>query len=274
MKTASRTFGIYKVSILHDGVLKPPSNVLVHPEGQRALEKALDGFDASELKMVVNCFLLEGPDEIILIDTGVGSFWGEGFGQARDALKAAGVNPQDVKKVIITHVHGDHVAGLFEAGTLYYPNAEVYVPDVDLNHFSDKAIMAATPEQRRGGFTMGDLLNTHYGPRLQRFQEGKLLDEIEIIQLPGHTPGHVGCLIGRDGDQLLILADGLHLAELQPRDPNISLVYDLDMDNAISSRKRALSRAADEGWVIAGSHLRGFSRVERKGEGFTLEPLA
>lgn len=273
MATASRTFGSYTVSILQDGILTPPSSVITHPDGEKALQDVLAHVDGPELHLVINCFLLQGPEGTILIDTGAGTLWGPDYGKARTALKAAGVDPHDVDKILITHVHGDHVAGLFEAGAAYFPNAQIYVPDTDLTYFSDKAILATTPEQRRGAFAMADLLTAQYQSRLHRFQQDTLFDEISAVRLPGHTPGHVGFVIGSSGDQVLILADALHLATLQPEDPRICLVYDQTPDQAIASRKLALAKAVDEGLLVAGSHIEGFNRVRRVGEGFSLERL-
>jgi len=60
----------------------------------------------------------------------------------------------------------------------------------------------------------------------------------------------------------------LHLGELQPNDPEIGLVYDLDVQMAARTRQATLELATREDWIIAGSHLTGWPRATcRRGRG-------
>lgn len=53
---------------------------------------------------------------------------------------AAGIQPDDVSRVILTHIHGDHALGLIDGDRPYFPKAEIWVPEADL---------AFSPMQRR-----------------------------------------------------------------------------------------------------------------------------
>lgn len=96
---------------------------------------------------------------------------------------------------------------------------------------------------------------------------------IEARPLPGHTPGHTGYLVRGEDNDLLIWGDTLHLGDLQPGDPKIGLVFDLDPDMAVQTRQATLEEAVREGWIIAGGHITGFGRVQRASEGYQISTV-
>jgi len=66
----------------------------------------------------------------------------------------------------------------------------------------------------------------------------------------------------------------VHLSAIQISHPDAALAYDLDKNQAITSRKRILDMAASERLAIAGAHVNapGFGYVVRKGATFAFEP--
>jgi len=145
--------------------------------------------------MDINCFALRNADGFTVVDVGAGPSWGPTFGQARTAMREAGIALEEVQRILRTHIHDDHVLGLFDEGTPYFPHAEVLVPEKDLAFFTDPGAWHATPEARRGGFDMAEQLQKIYGPRVRRIPEGPVLAGIEARPLPVHTPGHTGYLV-------------------------------------------------------------------------------
>ena len=272
MPPVSRRFGPYDVSICVDGVYQAPTEILVHHAGTEARELALQGWGRDEVKLDVNCFILRGPDGISLIDSGAGVDWGPAFGHARETMRSDGVAPGDVRRVLLTHIHGDHALGLFAVEDAYFPNAEIWVPEPDFAFFTDPAAREITPERRRGGFAIAERLLRVYGERMKRIADGPVLPGVEAVPLPGHSPGHTGYRILGDDGTLLIWGDALHVGDLQPGDPEIGVVFDSDPAMAVATRRAALARAADDGWVVAGGHIAGFNRVSRADAAFALSP--
>ena len=271
-----RRFGQYTVTTVLDGVFEAPSDVLLHAAGDEARRSLIEKRSGRGIKIDVNCFVLNGPGGITLIDSGAADAFGPALGKARAALQAAGIRPEQIDRVLLTHVHGDHAFGLLDGAAAWAPRAELLIPEADLAYFTDSAIRAAQPEANRGSFDLAAKLVNAYAGRLRALPNGQVpgLLGIEALPLPGHTPGHTGYLL-RDGkDSLLIWGDALHLQNEQPVDPELHLVFDTDPALALRTRRALLEQLATEGWTVAGSHVTGFGRVQRAGNAFSFVPVA
>jgi glyoxylase-like metal-dependent hydrolase (beta-lactamase superfamily II) len=273
MTNSSRHFGRYEVILLRDGVFEAPADVLIHADGDAARHRVIEAWGKPTLQVDVNCFALRDADGIILVDAGTGTSWGPKYGHARSALHEAGIAPDQIGRILLTHIHGDHALGLFDGDTPYFPHADVFVPESDFAFFTNPAARQATPEARRGGFNVAEQLQRVYGSRVRRIKEGPVFAGIEARPLPGHTPGHTGYLVRGEDNDLLIWGDTLHLGDLQPGDPKIGLVFDLDPDMAAQTRQATLEEAVREGWIIAGGHITGFGRVQRASEGYQISTV-
>ncbi|EHL99099.1 metallo-beta-lactamase domain protein [Acetobacteraceae bacterium AT-5844] len=273
MAASKREFGVYTVMHLRDGIFEPSSDVVIHARGDAARQAVLDRL-GPQLHLEVNCFLLRGPDGVALIDAGTGDHWGAALGQARAALKAAGVAPEQVARVLLTHLHGDHALGLLEGDAAWLPRAEILVPEADLRFFTDPAAREALPEAKRGAFGITERVLRAYEGRVRPIPNGPVaaFPGIEAIPLPGHTPGHTGYLLRGGTQDLLIWGDALHLFTEQAADPETGLAYDIDPALAIRTRQDMLARAAREGWMVAGAHVPGFGVLEAAGSGYRVLP--
>lgn len=271
MDRTTRRIGPYEVSILRDGVFEAPLDVLIHADGAQARDEAVARWGKPKVGIVVNCFALRGTDGVTLVDAGTGPSWGEAMGHAPAAMAAAGIAPEEVARVLITHLHGDHALGLFDGGRARFPHAEIVVPEADFGFFGDEANRARTPERKQGGFAIAATLKQHYAGRI-RTVTGEAHPGITLIPLPGHTVGHAGYLIEGGEESLLLWGDALHLSDLQASDPGIGFVYDFDPAAAVASRRAILERAARAGWLVSGGHIEGFRRVVEKGPAYELVP--
>jgi glyoxylase-like metal-dependent hydrolase (beta-lactamase superfamily II) len=268
----TRRFGSYEVTVLIDGVYRAPIEHLAHATSDAARDAAVAAWGAPTVDMDVNLFLLRSPDGVTLVDAGTGPFWGPQLGLGRAALAAAGVAPEDVVRVLVTHLHGDHALGLFTDAGAYFPNADVYAPKADLDVFGNAALKETVPAYRRGGFDIAPRLLASYGERVKPLEEGPVLPEIEAIAMPGHTPGHFGYLIGAGTERLLLWGDLVHAPALQLDDPDFCFIYDADAAIGAVSRRTIFARASGERWVASGGHVSGFVRVETAGDAWRFIP--
>lgn len=270
MAQTARRFGSYDVTLLVDGVFSAPTEVLIHAGGDAARQRLIEAWGDKGIRIDVNCFLLRGPNGISLVDAGCGTVWGDTFGKARDALRAEGIVPEQVDRVLLTHIHGDHALGLLDGTAAWLPRAEVLVPEADLAFFTDPAARMTQPEARRGGFDIAANLVRAYAGRLRAIPAGAVaaMPGVEAVSLPGHSPGHTGYRLDGAEHGLMIWADAVHLQDAQTADPEIGLIYDVDPALAVRSRRALLERSAQEGLVVAGGHVTGFGRVQRAGDAF------
>jgi glyoxylase-like metal-dependent hydrolase (beta-lactamase superfamily II) len=153
--------------------------------------------DAIRFPNAINVLLLENDDGWTLVDTGA-----EGeAARIREALTALGSGPEDLKRIFLTHHHGDHIGGL-EGLTEWAPHAELGATEYEALVISGKLPPAppTNPILRRlvasddPAFPVGKIL-----------REGDVVSGFRIIATPGHSLGHVSLL--RDADGLLFTAD-------------------------------------------------------------------
>ena len=100
-----------------------------------------------------NPVVLTGPAFCALIDTGNGPQPpGSTCGWLRENLVAAGIAPDGIDTVVISHCHGDHVLGLLDPqGRPAFPGARVLVPGVEWRFWMDDAELARAPAGRMAG---------------------------------------------------------------------------------------------------------------------------
>jgi glyoxylase-like metal-dependent hydrolase (beta-lactamase superfamily II) len=102
-----------------------------------------------------------------------------------------------------------------------------------------------------------------------------LVPGIRAMPAYGHTPGHTASMVESQGQRLLLWGDIVHVAEVQFADPDITIDYDVDRHAAMTSRKRWLSDAAQQGYLVGGAHLSfpGLGHVRADPKGYSWIPL-
>lgn len=160
-------------------------------------------------------YALEFPDGLIVIDTGLAADTpsprrlrgfppaplpgGEEIGER---MRAVGLDPADVRTVVLNHLDWDHTGGLW-----HFPHAEVLVHRPEFKFArSLPGRLRYRPELWPGEFspTLYDLDPEPYGP----FPSSRPIDadgEVRIVPIPGHSPGQVG-VVCRSGDVTLLFA--------------------------------------------------------------------
>ena len=174
-------------------------------------------------RVPILCWAIEHPDGIVMVDSGESSRAGKPgyqpgwdlYGrfavrfsvtpeqEAGPQLKALGLDPADVRWVVMTHMHGDHAGGLS-----HFPSSEIVMSERE----------AAAALARTG--PLNGYHNKHYpewlAPRRLSFDSGpwESFDAssaltgdgaVRIVPTPGHTNGHLSVAVD-DGDEIVLLA--------------------------------------------------------------------
>lgn len=226
-------------------------------------------------------FLVNTGKRLILVDTGTGGWWGGGaFGRVGANLHSAGYAPEQVDLVLITHMHSDHIGGLSTRdGQRVFPNADVYVAKAENDFWLSPEIAAKAPKEVQGFFESAQAISAPYikAGKWHTFSgSDEIAEGIKTVALPGHTPGHTGYEFSSKGQKILFWGDIIHALGPQLKHPEVSVVFDIDPDAAVATRKNLLPVLGEEGALIAGPHLPfpGMGRLHKEESGYSWAPVA
>src|SRR4051794_13363419 len=160
----------------------------------------------------VNAFLVVEDDGLTVVDTMLP--------RSQDGILAAARElGAPIARIVLTHAHGDHVGSL-DALAAALPQAQVSISARDARLLAgDKRLDPAEPQSKlRGGYPS---VATRPGRELQ---PGDRVGSLEVIDAPGHTPGHIALLDTRDrtliaGDAYSTLGGVETSARVNPRFP-------------------------------------------------------
>jgi len=273
-----RKIGDIVVTALSDGYNDGNLDLLKNVDVNEARSILVDAFRPVR-RISINTFLAHTRDGTVLVDTGTGGSLAPTNGWLLRNLEAAGLKPQDIGAVLLTHMHPDHSAGLTntETGKPFFPNAELVMNEAEPRYWLDDGEMARAPNDHvRSMFVHSRAQIAPYKARTRLFSGGEVFPGIVAMPIPGHTPGHTGFMISSAGQQLLIWGDVVHLPEVQAALPDTGTNFDVDYEQAVKSRKRVLDQVATDKLLVTGMHLHfpGFHYVARRGSGYALHAEA
>ena len=197
-----------------------------------------------ETEAGINVFLVDfGEFGYILFDAGIGADKG---GRLMETLDSLDISPNEISQIFITHLHFDHVGGLFNPdGTAAFPSANLYIPQPEYDAWSSG---------KMGDTKVVEMIDRCYEGRINCFTPGDTIDSIAgIVTIPayGHTPGHTIYNI----EDVLIVGDIMHAVALQLDHPEFCARFDADPAHAVATRKAVLDRARTEHLTLCGMHF-------------------
>lgn len=245
-----------EIIVCKDGTFTAELNVITHLHGAAARAKILRSANLTSIKADINAYLLLRDDGVTMVDTGVGSAWGNQYGHARGTLAKLGVQAADVKQVLLTHFHHDHVLGLLENGKPYFGNAVVFIPRAEADYLTH------SPASNSYARIFKEVLECYGDHRVRLFNSGEWISkDLRSIPLPGHSPGHTGYFFNGMTDRAFLCGDIYHMPELQVHTPEIGVTFDFDAAQAAQSRMHAQAIAKQEKIKLGGGHTPGFLQL-------------
>lgn len=227
----------------------------------------------------VTTYLVDNGTDIILINTGGGNNSGQTMGIILENLSLAGYSCEAITAVLLTHMHFDHICGLTnKKGVETFPNATVYVSEVESNFWLNPENAKTAPEENRVFFEMAHnaILPYKNKGKLRTFNSNtQILDNIQAMATPGHTPGHTSFLINSGNDKMLLWGDIVHSHALQFIHPEITNDFDSDQVQAAITRGIIFQKVAEENLLIGGDHLPfpGFGYLKKAEKGYSWLPV-
>ena len=212
-------------------------------------------------------FLIREGESWTLVDNGYGSREGSPGGKLLGELEKAKLGPDDISRVIITHLHPDHIgwSTVDRDGQpeVVFKNARHVVQRKDWEHFTQPEIKQNAP---------------HIGLCAEPLMAAGLLDLLDgessisaglsTLPTPGHTPGHQSVLIASGDDKAIILGDVSH-TPAQVAHPEWSPSFDVDGELSARTRAAVWDRIEQQGLKVAAGHypypsIGGIVRMEGK----------
>ena len=264
--------------------------------------------ELNRIPLALRCLLVEHDAGLVLIDTGIGNKQTEKFRgiygventgavgptQLEDALREAGVEREEVRWVVNTHLHFDHAGGNTsverEGGSvaahrarsshqdsraggaqeirLSFPNATYVVQRGELE-------FALNRNERTAASYLAPNFDPVTAAERWRLVDGQaeVLPGIELIPTPGHVPHHQSVLITQGGETLCFMGDLVPTAAHTPL-PWI-MGYDLEPMVTLESKRALLAKAESEGWTVLFEHDPEvvLGKVERDSKSFACKVL-
>ena len=267
------TIGPYTVHFLSGGRFRLDGGAMFGVVPKVLWNRTAPADERNRIRMAMNCLLIEGDGKRVLVDAGSGTKDDAKFrdiyaierpeGLIED-LRAAGIAPEQVDTVALTHLHFDHCGGGTSRGEdgvvrPTFPKAHYLVrrQEWDDAHHAN--------ERNRASY-----LSDNYDPLAQSGQLILHAQDIEILpgvwmkNLPGHTLGHQGVFFDIPGARALYAVDLIPTAAHLPL-PFI-MGYDLYPMMTLETKRAVLKDAIRENWIILLEHDPDLRAVRIGGE--------
>lgn len=203
--------------------------------------------------------LVNTGTELVLFDTGLAP---EGI---LAALAEAGVAPEAIDVVVLTHMHGDHIGGLSGASGPTFASARYVTGAIEFDHWSKAG---------NEGF------DKHVKPLAEKTT---MLDDgaaavsgITAHLAAGHTPGHMVYSVESEGQRLMLTADTANHYVWSLAHPDWEVRFDADKAAAAATRRRVFGEIAAERIPFIGYHMPypAMGYVATEGDGFRYVPVS
>jgi glyoxylase-like metal-dependent hydrolase (beta-lactamase superfamily II) len=258
------TLGAIRLHTLEAGLQRLDGGAMFGVVPRPLWEKRIPPDERNRIPLALRCLLIEAPDALVLVDTGVGNKEGDRFRdiygienagdptRLEDAIRATGHAPDDIDVVSSTHLHFDHAGG----NTVLDPDGRIRPAFPRARHVVQRREyeFAGLPNER----IRASYVARNYEPvadaRLWDFVDGEaeVVPGVSVIPTPGHTPHHQSVLVRSDGETACFLADLVPTAAHLPL-PWI-MGYDLEPLVTLDTKRKLLERAAGEQWLLVFEH--------------------
>lgn len=258
---SSITIGPYTVHFLSGGRFRLDGGAMFGVVPKTIWSRTAPADERNRIRMAMNCLLIEGDGKRVLVDAGSGA---KDDAKFRDIyaierpealiedLRAAGVEPDQVDTVALTHLHFDHCGGgttRGEDGTVRptFPKAHYLVRRQEWEdaHHANERNRASYLSDNYDPLAVSGQLIIHP-------QDIEVLPGVWMKNLPGHTLGHQGVFFDIAGTRALYAVDLIPTAAHLPL-PFI-MGYDLYPMMTLETKRAVIRDAIRENWLILFEH--------------------
>ena len=202
------------------------------------------------LLVEIDPFLIITNNDILLLDTGLGFSNKDGVLQIHQNLLDNGINPSEVTKILLSHLHKDHSGGIafkdkqLNQSFLSFPNATYYVNKKELAYALENKTGSYIPEEF-------EILNS--SDKVVLLDDDGFIDGyIHYTMTGAHTPYHIVFMIEEDGQKVFFGGDDA--PQLQQMKNRFVAKYDYDGKKCMELRQQWWQQGQLEKWTYLFYH--------------------
>lgn len=173
------------------------------------------------------------------------------------SLQAAGVRPEEITDVVLSHLHPDHMGWVARDGTPFFHKAKLWAHQADIDLFLGNESPDETSFKVLLGVESTKERMTPVHDQLHSWQRDcTVAPGIDLRWLPGHTPGSSITVVSSGEDRAMILGDVIH-CPLELVDDEFAIMADIDP--GMAKKSKAVVRDEIEGTNVhvSSSHFPG-----------------
>ena len=252
---------------INTGIMAVPKSVLFHTS-------LLDIYHTADVQegTPVFCFLVEGGDRPLLVDTGMSSTeWAHKYHGAAsfqptgmsviEQLNTLGYKPADIGHVVLTHLHWDHCHYME-----HFTNARFYVHPSELA-FAENPLPLYYKAYEH---SILGIQSPFSKVTLAPVTEGmEIMPGVSILETPGHSPGHIAVIVNTASGDYLCAGDAV--ATLDNFKPVEELHYSvspiglsINLIEAWNSLEKMKLRAGSPDRVLASHDVALLERIAKE----------
>lgn len=196
------------------------------------------------LLVEIQPFLVVTSEDILLLDTGLGFSDSDGVLQLHRNIMNQGINPSEITRVLMSHLHKDHAGGTTRKNEsdgsyeLAFPKATYYIQQQELDFAFEKGLPSFIPEEL-------ELLRSSSNIQLLN-GNGVINGYIQYEISSGHSPFHQVFKIVDGGETVFFGGD--EAPQLGQMRKKYIAKYDHDGKRAMELRQQWWEQGAKEGW--------------------------
>lgn len=197
------------------------------------------------LLVEIQPFVIVTEEDIIMLDTGLGFSDASGKLQIHQNLLNAGIQPDQVTKVLLSHLHKDHAGGIGKQQELNFPQAMYFVHQKELEYALEKGAPS---------YDVQDFEMLIHHPHCTLLQEtaGTIGDQIRYEMPGGHCPYHLAFWIQEAAETAFFGGDVA--PQLQQMKHKFIAKYDFDGKLSMEHRTRWWTEGRENRWTFLFYH--------------------
>lgn len=193
------------------------------------------------LLVEIQPFVVITSEDVLLLDAGLGFAHDDGVLQIHRNLMDNGINPGEVTKVLMTHLHKDHAGGL---SGLSFPNATYYIQEDELNYAFEKGFPSYITEELEG---------LKGAPQVKLLKGNGVIDGYIKYEVTGaHSKFHQVFWIVDGGETVFFGGDDA--PQLQQMRSRFIAKYDYDGKKCMELRQQWWEKGEKERWKFLFYH--------------------